>query len=64
MIFDQARGCVGVQMLNNGTIADVDLFTLDHRRDRYDDRKVLGLAFEIVGHRDDRPVLVTYENDL
>ena len=43
MILDEAGSCVGIQMLNDRTVTNVDLLALDFCRDRYDDGKVFNV---------------------
>jgi hypothetical protein len=50
--------------LEHAALAHVDLIALDHGRDGDDDRKLLGIAPEIVRHGEDGPVLVASQHDL
>jgi hypothetical protein len=51
-------------MLNDGTVADVDLFTFDSGRHGNHDSEILNLALEVIRHGNDGPVIVTDENHL
>jgi hypothetical protein len=51
-------------VLDQRTIAHANLTLLEHRGDRHDDRELLRVAFEVVGHCDDGLVVVTHEHDL
>ena len=64
MIFDQSRRRVGIQVLDYGTIADIDLLALDHRWYRDNNCEIFGVTFEVVGHRDDGAIAVANEDDL
>ena len=51
-------------MIDDRHVADVDLAAFDERRHRDHDGEVLDVAFEIVGHRQDRAIAVANQHDL
>ena len=51
-------------MVEQRLLTDVNLILLQNRRHRNDDRELLRIALEVVGHRQHRAVLVTNEDDL
>ncbi len=51
-------------MLDERAIADPDLSLLEDRRHRHHDGELPGVALEVVGHGDDRLVLVADQNHL
>ena len=63
-VFDEARGRVGIEVIDHCLVTDIDLAAFDERRHRDDDGKILDVTLEIIGHRDDCAVLVANENNL
>src|SRR5262249_55961175 len=63
-VLDEAWRGIGVQMLENRAIADVDLLALEYGRDRHDDGELLQVSAEVVGHREHGLVVATDEHDL
>jgi len=51
-------------VLDDGAVGDPDLPLLEHRRHRHHDRELLGVAAEVVGHRDDGLAIVTGQDHL
>ena len=64
MIFDESWCGVRVQVLDNGTISDVDLLTFDFRWHRYDDCEVIDIALEIIGHCNNSAIFIAHQHDL
>ena len=63
-VLDQARRGVGVEVLEERPLADVDLPARQEGRDGHDDGELLRVALEVVGDRHDRAVAVPHEDDL
>ncbi len=63
-VFDEARRGVGVEVLDERPLADVDLPARQERRHGNDDGELLRVAVEVVRHRQDRAVAVPHEDDL
>jgi hypothetical protein len=51
-------------MVDERLVADVNLLALQHRRHRNDDRKLLGIATEVIRHRQHRAIAVAHQHDL
>ena len=64
VIFHQARRGVGVQMVDDFLVADVDLPAFDQRRHRYHHGKLFGIAFEIIDHGNHGLVVLARQHDL
>ena len=63
-VFDETRRRVGVEMVDERPVADVDLLAPQERRHRHDDGELLQAALIVVGHRQHRPIAVAHEHDL
>jgi hypothetical protein len=63
-VLDQPRRGVGVDMIDQRPLGDVDLLARDERRHGNDDGEFLRRALEVAGHRQHRAVAVAREHDL
>ena len=63
-IFDKPRRRVGVEMIQERFVADMDLFPFQYRWHRHDYGELFGIPLEVVGHRQHCLVLVPDEHDL
>ncbi len=63
-VLDETRSAVGVEMLEDLAVADVDLALLEHHRHRDDQREFRELALVVVHHADHRAVGVAHQHDL
>ena len=57
-VLQQAGGGIGVEVVEQGLLGDMDLLLLQEGRDRDDDGELLRIAFEVVRHGEDRAVAV------
>jgi hypothetical protein len=64
VILDQPWRGIGVEVIDQGLVADMDLLTLQERRHRHHDRELLRTSLEVVHHRQDRAIAVADEDDL
>ena len=64
MVFDKARRCVLVEMVDQPRIGDIDLLFFRHVHHRNDHREFLDIAAEIRGHGDDRAVPIAHQRHL
>src|SRR5262249_60752437 len=55
---------IGLEMLENRAIADVNLLALEYGWDRHDDGELLQVSAEVVGHREHGLVVATDEHEL
>ena len=63
--YSTRRGArVGVEVVEERPLADVDLLALEERRHRDDDGELLGIALEVVRHREDGAVAVAHQDHL
>ena len=63
-VLDQPRGRVGVEVVEQGPLGDVDLLLLEEGRDGDDDGELLRIPLEVVGHGEDGAVAVARQDDL
>ena len=63
-VLDQPRRRIGVEVIDERLVADVDLLALQERRHRNDDGELLQVALEVVGHRHHRAIAVAHQHDL
>ena len=63
-VLDQPRRRVGVEMVDQRLVSDMDLLLLQDSRNRNHDRKLPGVAPEVIGHRQHRAVAVPDQHDL
>ena len=63
-VLDQPRRRVGVEVIDQRLLADVDLLALEQRRHRNHDGELLRLALEVVRHRHHGAIAVAHQHDL
>ena len=63
-ILDQAGRGIGVEMIDQRVLGDVDLAALEHARHRHHERELLQGALIVVDHGDHGLAVVADEDDL
>ena len=63
-VLDESRRRVGVQMIEERPLGDVDLLALEEGGDGDDDGELFRIALEVVGHGEDRAVAVAHQDHL
>ena len=64
VVFDEARRRIGIQVVNQASLGDIDLSTFDKRRNGNDNGKIFDIALKVISHRYDGSVVVTNQHDL
>src|SRR5215831_17014035 len=64
VVFNQPWRRIGVEMIDNLLVADMDLILFDQCRNRNNYRILFWISLEVVDHGDDRLIVLPSQNDL